>query len=87
EIPVLRGSPNAKIPGKGTPVQGPAQTTAKLGCQNGCTRGGMGSYVWGTGASPKEFRNSELAGGISEAFELVEAPDIELMDILFKPGE
>ena len=47
----------------------------------------MGSYVWGTGASPKEFRNSELAGGISEAFELVEAPDIELMDILFKPGE
>ncbi len=43
-----------------------------------------GVYVWDSRESLMEFRNSDLAAGIPEAYEVVEAPDIEILDILFK---
>ena len=43
-----------------------------------------GIYVWDSPESLQEFRNSDLAKSIPEAYEIVEAPHIELMDILFQ---
>lgn len=46
-----------------------------------------GVYIWDSKESLKAFRESDLAAGIPEAYKLVEAPDIELMDVLFQLHE
>lgn len=42
-----------------------------------------GVYIWDSEASLKAFRESELAAGIPAAYQVLEAPDIEIMDVLF----
>ena len=43
-----------------------------------------GIYVWDSSESLKTFRESELAASIPGAYEVIEAPDIEIMDVLFQ---
>lgn len=43
-----------------------------------------GIYVWDSHESLKSFRESELAASIPQAYKLIEAPDVEIMDVLFK---
>ena len=43
-----------------------------------------GIYVWDSVESLQSFRESDLAKSIPEAYEIVEAPNIEIMDILFQ---
>jgi len=43
-----------------------------------------GIYVWDTRESLKAFRDSELAASIPEAYEVIETPDIETLDIIFQ---
>lgn len=43
-----------------------------------------GVYVWDSPESLQEFRASDLAKSIPEAYEIVEAPSVEIMDILFQ---
>ena len=43
-----------------------------------------GIYVWDSAESLQAFRASDLAKSIPEAYEIVEAPNVELMDILFQ---
>jgi len=43
-----------------------------------------GVYVWDSNESLQTFRESALAKGIPEAYELLEAPDIEILDVLFQ---
>ena len=43
-----------------------------------------GIYVWDTRESLAAYRNSELAASIPAAYELIEAPDIEVADVLFQ---
>lgn len=43
-----------------------------------------GVYVWDSEASIQEFRQSELAASIPKAYQLLEAPGIELLDVLFQ---
>ncbi len=43
-----------------------------------------GIYVWDSQESLKSYRESDLAKSIPEAYEIVEAPNIEIMDILFQ---
>ncbi len=43
-----------------------------------------GVYVWDSKASLMAFRASSLAAGIPKAYEIIEAPDVELLDILFQ---
>ena len=42
-----------------------------------------GIYVWDTKESLQEFRKSALAASIPQAYELMGAPGIEVLDILF----
>ena len=46
-----------------------------------------GVYVWDSPESLQAFRASDLAKTIPEAYELTEAPNIELMNILFQLRE
>ena len=46
-----------------------------------------GVYVWDSAESMKQFRKSDLAATIPQAYEVVEAPSIEVMDVLFKLRE
>ena len=46
-----------------------------------------GVYVWDSAESMKQFRKSDLAASIPQAYEVVEAPSIEVMDVLFKLRE
>ena len=46
-----------------------------------------GVYVWDSQASLDEFRKSDLAAGIPAAYQLLEPPDIEIMDVLFQLRE
>lgn len=46
-----------------------------------------GVYVWDSGESLKAFRSSELAATIPGAYEVVQPPEIEVMDILFRLRE
>lgn len=46
-----------------------------------------GIYVWDSPESLETYRMSDLAAGIPEAYKIVEAPDIEIMDVLFKLRE
>ncbi|RED49256.1 hypothetical protein [Seonamhaeicola aphaedonensis] len=43
-----------------------------------------GIYVWDSVESLNAFKASELAASIPEAYEIVEAPNIELLNVLFK---
>ena len=43
-----------------------------------------GIYVWDSPESLQSYRESDLAKSIPEAYEIVEAPHIEIMDILFQ---
>ncbi|QCK15709.1 YdhR family protein [Mangrovivirga cuniculi] len=43
-----------------------------------------GIYIWDSPESLQSFRNSDLAKSIPGAYEITEAPDVELMDILFQ---
>ena len=43
-----------------------------------------GIYVWDSAASLQAFRASDLAKSIPEAYEIVDPPNIEIMDILFQ---
>ncbi|WP_115462193.1 YdhR family protein [Winogradskyella aurantiaca] len=43
-----------------------------------------GIYVWDTPESLMAFRESDLAKSIPGAYEITEAPNIELMNILFQ---
>ncbi len=43
-----------------------------------------GIYVWDTPESLQSYRESDLAKSIPEAYEISEAPNIEIMDILFQ---
>ena len=43
-----------------------------------------GLYVWDSPESLMAFRETDLAKSIPEAYEVIEAPDIELMNVLFQ---
>lgn len=43
-----------------------------------------GIYVWDSQASLSAYRESELASSIPAAYEIIEAPNIEILDLLFK---
>ncbi len=46
-----------------------------------------GIYVWDSRESLMAFRASELAASIPAAYEVIEAPDIQLLDVMFKLRE
>ena len=46
-----------------------------------------GIYVWDSPESLKSYRESDLAESIPEAYEIVEAPNIEILNVLFKLRE
>ena len=43
-----------------------------------------GVYVWDSPESLQSFQKTDLAKSIPEAYEIVTAPDIEIMDVLFQ---
>lgn len=43
-----------------------------------------GIYVWDSKESLKSYRESDLAASIPKAYELIETPNIEILDILFQ---
>ena len=43
-----------------------------------------GIYIWDSPESLQEYRASDLAASIPEAYEITEAPNIELMNVLFQ---
>lgn len=46
-----------------------------------------GLYIWDSMASLKAFRESKLAKSIPEAYEVMETPNMERMDALFRLRE
>ena len=51
------------------------------------TGGYGGMYVWDSIESLKSFSASDLAKSIPAAYEIVEAPNVEIMDVLFQLRE
>ena len=43
-----------------------------------------GIYVWDSPEALSSYKESDLAKSIPEAYEITEAPNIEIMDILFQ---
>ena len=43
-----------------------------------------GVYVWDSLASLQTYQQSDLAKSIPAAYEIIQAPDIEIMDIIFQ---
>jgi len=43
-----------------------------------------GIYVWDSNESLQAFKESELAKSIRQTYEVLEAPDIEILDVLFQ---
>ena len=43
-----------------------------------------GIYVWDSKESLKSYRESDLAASIPQAYELIETPNIEILDVLFQ---
>ena len=43
-----------------------------------------GIYVWESQEALQSFRESDLAKSIPKAYEIIEAPNVEIMDILFR---
>jgi heme-degrading monooxygenase HmoA len=46
-----------------------------------------GVYIWDSSESLNAFKESELAATIPQAYEVIEAPSIEIHDILFQLRE
>ena len=46
-----------------------------------------GVYVWDSKESLEAYRASDLASSIPIAYEIVDAPDVEIMDVLFRLRE
>ena len=46
-----------------------------------------GIYIWDSPESMKSYRESELAASIPEAYQIIEPPNIEIMDVLFQLRE
>ena len=46
-----------------------------------------GIYVWDSLESLKSFQQSDLAASIPKAYQVIEAPDIEILDVLFQLRE
>ncbi|WP_223033175.1 YdhR family protein [Hanstruepera marina] len=46
-----------------------------------------GIYVWDSPESLQSYRESDLAKSIPQAYEIIEAPNIEIMDVLFQLRE
>ena len=46
-----------------------------------------GVYIWESQKALDAYRISDLAKSIPEAYEIIEAPNIEIMDILFQLRE
>ena len=46
-----------------------------------------GIYVWDSQESLKSYRESDLAASIPEAYEIIEAPNVEILDVLFQLRE
>jgi heme-degrading monooxygenase HmoA len=42
-----------------------------------------GIYIWDSMESLQAFRNSDLAASIPKAYKTLEAPDIQVLDLLF----
>lgn len=42
-----------------------------------------GVYIWESEEALQEFRQSELAATIPQSYQLIKAPDIEILDVLF----
>ena len=42
-----------------------------------------GIYVWDSPASLKSYRESDLTATISQAYQVIGMPEVELMDVLF----
>lgn len=43
-----------------------------------------GVYIWDSKESLKAYQESELAASIPQAYKLIDAPDIEILDVLFQ---
>jgi hypothetical protein len=43
-----------------------------------------GIYVWESMEALQSYRESELAASIPEAYQVIEAPEVEIMDVLFE---
>ena len=43
-----------------------------------------GIYVWDSPESLNSYRESNLAASIPEAYEIIESPSIEILDVLFQ---
>jgi len=43
-----------------------------------------GIYVWDSKESLQSYRESELAASIPQAYKLIEAPNIDIIDVLFQ---
>jgi heme-degrading monooxygenase HmoA len=43
-----------------------------------------GVYIWDSKESLQAYRSSELASSIPQAYQLIEAPDIEVLDVMFQ---
>jgi heme-degrading monooxygenase HmoA len=46
-----------------------------------------GVYIWDSKESMQSYRESDLAASIPQAYKLIEAPDIEILDVLFQLRE
>jgi len=46
-----------------------------------------GVYVWDSKESQQSYRESDLAASIPQAYKIIEAPDIEILDVLFQLRE
>ena len=46
-----------------------------------------GIYIWDSRESLAAFRASELASSIPKAYEVIEAPSIEVLDVMFQLRE
>ena len=43
-----------------------------------------GIYVWDSPESLKSYRESDIAASIPEVYEIIEAPNVEILDVLFQ---
>ena len=43
-----------------------------------------GVYIWDSKESLQAYRSSELASSIPQAYQLIEAPNIEILDVMFQ---
>ncbi len=46
-----------------------------------------GIYIWDSRESLMSFKASELAASIPAAYEVIEAPDVEVIDVMFRLRE